>query len=170
MAADFLLVLGDREPLAWVLTEQRMAFPEHRARQAAALSVGDRLFLYTTRGCFRSYSHDRGRVVGEAIVTSAVSLLDVPVEFDDQPFPLGCGLQITGLAPRNEGLEITNVVEALHLFPNPRAWAIQLRRVLAPLDRHDAGVLHRKLDGLTRPLQESRDEYLARTRFAVHRR
>ncbi|HKF79950.1 MAG TPA: hypothetical protein VKB17_03920, partial [Thermoleophilaceae bacterium] len=63
-AATYLLILGEREALAWVLREQRMAFSARRARSASALTLGDRLLLYTTRGCFHNPTRDRGRVIG----------------------------------------------------------------------------------------------------------
>jgi hypothetical protein len=159
---DFLLVIADRAPLAWMLTEGRMAFPAHRSREAAKLRVDDRLFLYTTRGCFHNPSRGRGRVIGEAIVTSPASSLDVSVEFGEHAFPLGCSVEITSLAHRGEGPEIATMVDKLNMFPNPRAWPIQLRRVLAPLDKHDAGVLHKSLAPLMHPLSESKGGYLVR--------
>lgn len=166
MSANYVLVLGDREPLAWVLTSGRMAFPTHRVRQASALSVGDRLFMYTTRGCFHNTMRDRGRVIGEATVTQAVSALEAPVEFDGQSFPLGCRLRVTGLAPKGDGLDFAGIVSTLHLFPDSGMWAIRLRRVLVPLDAHDAEILHRRLDKVIRPLRENREGYLAKTTFA----
>jgi hypothetical protein len=66
--ASYLLPIADREPLAWIVREQRTAFGEHRRREAEALAVGDVLFLYTTRGCFRNPTRDRGRVIGRAVV------------------------------------------------------------------------------------------------------
>jgi hypothetical protein len=164
--SDYLLILGDRDPLAWVLAKGQMAFAEHRAKDAARLAKGDRLFLYTTRGCFRSPGRDQSRIIGEAVVKSSVRRLDKPVEFGDQAFPLGCTLSITGLATRDRGPEMTELIRDLHLFPNSRSWAIRLRRVLVPLDSHDAGVLHRKLKRIMRPPKESIGGYLVRTRFA----
>jgi hypothetical protein len=55
----YLLPIADREPLAWIVGEQKTAFAEHRTREAARLQEGDRLFLYTTRGCFRTPTRDR---------------------------------------------------------------------------------------------------------------
>ncbi len=167
MSNDFLLVIADRAPLAWMLTEERMAFPAHRSREAAKLRADDRLFLYTTRGCFHYPMRDRGRVIGEAIVTSPASSLDVPVEFGERAFPLGCSVKITGLAHRGDGPEISTLVDKLNIFPNPTAWAIRLRRVLAPLDKHDAGVLHQTLAPLMHPLSESKGGYLVRPHSAT---
>src|SRR6187401_3413296 len=85
-SATYLLVLGDRAALAWVLKNERMAFPDYRRAETRALKVGDRLLLYTTRGCFRSPGRDRSRVIGEAIVTSNVGTLDQPVEISGRRF------------------------------------------------------------------------------------
>lgn len=168
VAADYLLVIGDREPLAWILSEGLMAFPAHRSREAGQVSQGDRLFLYTTRGCFHSPGRDRGRVIGEATVTSPVRSLKEPVEFGEHAFPLGCSLDITGLVPRDEGPEMIEMVDELNLFPSsdPKSWGVRLRRVLAPLDKHDAAVLHRKLTRGMKSLSEAKAGYLDRTRFA----
>lgn len=169
-AADYLLIIGDREPLAWILTEGLMAFPPHRSKDAGRISKGDRLFLYATRGCFHSPGRDRGRVIGEATVTTAISTLKKPVEFGKHSYSLGCSLDITGLAPRDEGPEMIDLVDDLHLFPpksSPKSWGVRLRRVLAPLDKHDAGVLHKQLARVMRPAEESRVGYLERTRFAT---
>ena len=94
MSSDFLLVIGDREPLAWILTQGMMAFPVYRSQTARQVSEGDRFFLYTTRGCFRNPTRDRGRVIGEATVTAPVRMLDEPVEFGDHSFQLGCSLNM----------------------------------------------------------------------------
>src|SRR6202051_2908697 len=69
-AVGYLLVIGERDALAWVLTTQRMAVPDYRSREVSALEPGDQLFLYTTRGCFHNPTRDRGRVVGVAKATT----------------------------------------------------------------------------------------------------
>lgn len=169
MSNNFLLVIGDREPLAWILTERKMAFPAYRSRNAGQVSKGARLFLYTTRGCFHNPGHDRGRVIGEATVTSDIATLKEPVEFGEQSFPMGCSLDITGLVPRGEGPEMVGLVDMLHLFSssNPRSWGVRLRRVLAPLDEHDGHLLHSTLAGVMKSLTEARTGYLPKTRYAV---
>jgi hypothetical protein len=78
MRGDYVLVIGDREPLAWILTESTMAFPESYSH-ASGLKTGDRLFLYTTRGCFRNPTKDRSRVIGEVRVSREVGPLDAPI-------------------------------------------------------------------------------------------
>lgn len=139
-------MIGDREPLAWVLTDQRMAFSHGRSRLASQLKVSDRLFLYATRGCFHNPGRDRGRVIGEAVVASTVKGLTDPVVFGGQSFPVGCDLRITGLAARGAGPELRDMVGRLHLFPDPRTWSVRMRRVLVPLDAHDAAIVHSELE------------------------
>ena len=64
--ASYLLPISDREPLIWILREQKTALPRYRRRDAERLTTGDRILLYTTRGCFRNPTRDRGRVIGVA--------------------------------------------------------------------------------------------------------
>jgi hypothetical protein len=81
-------VIGDARPLAWVLAEQRMAFPTWRRHQVAALEIGDELFIYTTRGCFHNPNRDRGLVIGLALVSLDVRDLPKPVVFGERRFSL----------------------------------------------------------------------------------
>jgi hypothetical protein len=158
VANDFMLVIGDREPLAWILTNERMAF----SRSRSELAEGDRLFLYATRGCFRNPVRNRGRVIGEARVAGSVNLLPEPIVFGEKAFPFGCDLQITGLAARNTGPELRDMVSKLHRFPDPQTWSAQLRRVLVPLDAHDAAIVHNELAPLMNALPINRAGYLER--------
>lgn len=166
LVANYLLVVNDREPLAWILTSRTMAFTAHRARDASRLVPGDRLFLYTTRLCFRNPIRDRGRVIGEAEVTSSLTTLDIPVEFGDRTFPLGCSLRVSSLAKRGSGPELAELVGQLHLFPKPDSWSFRLRRVLIPLDEHDASLLHGKLKRVAGLPGDVIAGYLTETGFA----
>jgi hypothetical protein len=62
-ATAFLVPIGNRDALRWILAESRMAFVAERAALVEKLRTGTRLFLYTTRGCFKNPSGDRGRVI-----------------------------------------------------------------------------------------------------------
>ena len=169
MATDFLLMIGEREPLAWIplAGDDGLRYPSQSGGEAArgrrpTISVHD-------VWCFHNPGKDQGRVIGEAMVRTAVKLLDQPVEFGERSFPLGCSLEISGLVPRGAGPVLFSLVDELNLFPNPtqKNWGIRLRRVLAPLDRHDAGVLHNALSRVIRPPSEARAGYLEGTRFAT---
>lgn len=144
-SATYLLVIGDRAALAWVLEHQRMAFPDYRRAETRALKAGDRLLLYTTRGCFRNPGRDRGRVIGEAIVTSGLTPLDQPVVISDRTFPVGCEISVTGLAALREGVVLRDLVPDLDAFPDKEMWAIRLRRPLVSLSAHDAYLISARL-------------------------
>lgn len=59
--ATHLLIISANEPRAWVLENQRMAFPAGRRRESLSLRKGVEVLLYTTRGCFSNPSRDLGR-------------------------------------------------------------------------------------------------------------
>lgn len=156
----FLLVLGERSALSWVVSQERMAFPPGRSRETAALSAGDLLLLYTTRGCFHNPTRDRGRVIGEATVSSSVRRLDPPVELAGRAFVEGCDIRIHTLAPLGSGVILAEYVESLDAFPNPSAWAMRLRRPLVQLTPHDDRLLRGRLKKFARPAADTRIEYL----------
>lgn len=166
MSTAYLLILGDREAIAWVLREQRMAFPATPRAEVAALAAGDRLYLYSTRGAWHNPTRDRGRVIGTAQVESPVRALDEPLEIAGRTFHSECALSVRSLAPYPHGVELQPLVEKLAAFPKPDAWSIYLRRALLRLPPADARLLDREL----RPLATSWAAALATYQPApVHR-
>jgi hypothetical protein len=155
-----MLVIGEAKALAWVLAEQRMAFPARRRSRAAALEIGDELFIYTTRGCFHNLRRDRGRVIGLALVSSDVRDLTEPVVFSERRYTSGCTLDIQGVAPLHDGVELRLLVSQLHAFPDERGWSMQLRTSPLPLDKHDTALLKRQLNPLLEPLNRHLDTYI----------
>jgi hypothetical protein len=158
---DWLLVIAEREALWWVLSEERMAFPAGRKRDARRLAIGDRLLLYTTRGCFHNPTRDRGRVIGEAHVAGPVESLRSPLVFDGREFPLGCELTIERLAPARTGVELGTLIDRLETFPNKRAWSATLRRPLVKLTPADTRLLDRDLEPLLIPRAGALAKYRA---------
>jgi hypothetical protein len=143
---SYLLPIADREPLAWILREQRTAFGENRARDARALEVGDVLYLYTTRGCFRNPTRDRGRIIGRATVRASARREARLPSFGSREFPYVVELRIETLAPFREGLELAPLVPRLkRTFPDPASWSVRMRRALVPLDGRDAAEIERRL-------------------------
>jgi hypothetical protein len=142
----YLAPIAGREPLAWILSTQQTAFGENRAREAQALEVGDVLFLYTTRGCFRNPTRDRGRVIGRATVKAQARRVGRPPSFSGRQFPYVIELEIGSLARLREGLELAPLVPRLkRTFPDPKSWSVRMRRALVPLHSADAVVIEREL-------------------------
>lgn len=142
---SYLLVISDRQALAWILSSQRMAFSGSRRASVSLLRPNDNLLLYTTRGCFRHYRRDKGRVIGYATARSTVSALDTPVEFNERIFSIGCSLRIHVLTPYGTGVELAKYAPRMHIFPNPTSWGIYIRRPLVALDNHDYDLLEQAL-------------------------
>jgi hypothetical protein len=143
--SSYLLVISDRQALAWIISSQRMAFPGRRSASVSCLRANDNLLLYTTRGCFRHPSRDRGRVIAYATVDSEVSVLDMPVEFNGRIFPVGCSLHIQTLTPYGAGVELAEYASRMHIFRNPKSWGIYIRRTLVAIDNHDYCLLQQAL-------------------------
>jgi hypothetical protein len=154
-----LLPIADRDALTWIVDEQRTAFSASRKRDAERLRSGDRLFLYTTRGCFRNPTRDRGRVVGVAIVHGAARPLKIPVSFGDRAYTIGVSFLIERLAPFREGVALAPLVVELATFPDPASWSARLRRALVPLEGKDGDVLARLLKPVAPPYPEALATY-----------
>jgi hypothetical protein len=156
----YLLPIADRAALKWIVREQQTAFGEHRAREAEALEGGDVLLLYTTRGCFRNPTRDRGRLIGRAIVESPVQRQERPVTFAGREYPLLVRLRIEVLAPLRTGVELAPLVPRLPAtFPNPSSWSVRLRRALVPIEAADALLLERALSQETLPYEDAVGSY-----------
>lgn len=140
--ASFLLIIGDRDALGWILSTGQMAFSAGRRNEVGALEIGDSLFIYTTRSAFKNPTRDRGRVIGTARVTSHVMSLAEPPEFYGRSFPQGCTLEITSLTPFGRGVELAPLVDSLEAFADAGpGWATRLRRALLRLSAADASLL-----------------------------
>lgn len=160
----YLLVLGTREGLAWVISNGRMAFSESNASRVEALKPGDRLFLYTTRGAFGNPALDRGRIIGEAEVKTPVRRRARSLEIGGRTFTHECGIHIESLARYRAGLELTPLVKELHAFPNPNRYSARLRRPLLRLPDEDARLIRRRMKALVEPPARTRRDYVPDSR------
>jgi hypothetical protein len=160
---DALLVISDREPLAWLLREQRFAIPT--ARMKSAPPPGTRLFLYTTRGCYRNPPRDRGQVMGVAVVQDQAGLLEEPEHFRGRDYAAGFSLQIGGVTTPHAGVELGPLAGRLDALPDPASWSVRLRRSFVPLSKRDAATIQELLEPLTRPLPEVLGSYLEACRL-----
>lgn len=158
---DYLLVIGDREALGWVPSEQRMAFPGFQRGEVRALAPGDTLLLYTTRGCFKNPTRDRGRIIAAGKATTAVSALDELVEVGGRSFPAGCGVEFRTATPWPDGVELGQVVGELDSFAEvQKSWSIRLRRPLVRVGGRDSALLQEYLAAQEpRPLDEVLEPY-----------
>ena len=145
--AHYLLVIGDREAIGWVLTERRMAFPGFGRSEVRALTPGDTLFLYTTRGCFKNPTRDRGRIIASGAARTAVATLDEPVEVGGRSFSVGCDVEFRTATAWPEGVELASIVGELASFAGmERSWSIRLRRPLVSVTERDAALIQWHLE------------------------
>jgi hypothetical protein len=159
MTETYLVVLGEREAISWVLREEAMAFPATPRAEVAALAEGDELMLYATRGAWHNPTRDRGRIIGHAVVTSPVRPLDEPLYLAGRDFHSQCRLRITGLVPYPGGVEVAPLVARLSAFPKPDSWSIYLRRALLRLPPADIALLGAELRAQLQPRRRALDSY-----------
>ena len=157
-----LLLISDREPLAWLLTTGRFAVPSGRG--ASVPQVGSTLFIYTTRGCFRNPGRDRGRIIGIATVSQGVAHLAESVEFRGRQFTEGFAVEIRGVAPCGHGVELAPLAGHLHALPDTATWSVRLRRSIVSLDESDEAMVRELLEPMLMPLDRAIDGYLTACR------
>jgi hypothetical protein len=165
-ANGYLLILADREALAWVLREERMAFPAKWSWSAGRLQVGDRLLLYTTRTAFHNPKRDRGRVIGIAAVGSRIEHLREPLTIAGRSFTSACRLKLEGVAALREGVELAPLVPQLSVFPDPATWSAHMRRPFLSLPPSDFRLLERMVRPLLQNPRDVLDDYVAASRAA----
>jgi hypothetical protein len=158
--ASYLLVIGEREALAWILREQRMAFPAGRKASTSRLQPGDRLFMLTTRGCYHNPSRDRTLVIGVASVATQPEILATPINVAGRDFGIGCDIAIELLAPIHRGVEVAPLVHSLRAFPHKESWSATLRQTLVALPSADVRLLSSELKSTVLPGTEARGSYL----------
>lgn len=165
-----MLVIGDREALGWVLTAQRMAFPAANRDEVRALAPGDTLLLYTTRGCFKNPTRDRGRVISAGTARTAVAALDEPVSIAGREFTAGCEVEFDRATPWPAGVELGPLVPQLDTFADVgENWSIRLRRPLVRLTDRDGDLIRNHLAALEpQPLNDVLDDYARWWRARTH--
>lgn len=161
--ATSLLVISDREPPAWLLRTSSFAIPA--ARAASAPRPGATLLLYTTRGCYGNPGRDRGLVMGVAQVTSEPRRLPAPVAFRGHEYLIGLGLDLRGVCPVREGVELGPLQGWLDLLPADGPWSYPLRKSVVSLSDHDATLIRGRPEPLLRPGSEVLPAYARAARL-----
>ncbi len=153
-----ILVVSDREPLAWLLREQRFAVPSHRV--GSVPPKGSVLFIYTTRGCYRNPRSGRGRIIAKGTVTEDSHILDAPVEFGGRRFAGGFGVLIRDVAPAGSGVDLAYLAGELDALPERTSWSVRMRRSIVPLTTRDEAKIKRQLEPIVVPLADELPRYL----------
>ncbi|WP_433454038.1 hypothetical protein ACQPXS_38400 [Streptomyces sp. CA-142005] len=159
MPSSHLLIIGDRAALSWVVTEQRMAFPAGGAKAARALEEGDENFLYTTRGCFRNPTRDRGRIVGRATIAGPVRALDEPVVLGERPSRRTAAWRCPAWPASARDSVLRDLVPRLSVLPDPATWSVRMRRASLTLPAADADLVRTEVEPLLRPYDETAEGY-----------
>lgn len=147
--ATSLLVISDREPLAWLL------------RTASLRAAGCTCRVWPFSGDHAAARHDprllskpgsRPRVGdGVAQVVSAPELLPAPVVFRGREYRIGLSLDLPGVCAVQEGVELVSSTQ-LSLLPRERPRSYPLRKSVVLLPERDARLISERLEPLPRPV------------------
>lgn len=159
MSRSHLLVLGHPAGLAWVLTNAQMAFTDARLSQARKLRPDDRLLLYASKRAFGNSPPPTGLVIGQATVKCAVRRMEVPVRIGPMSYGLVVDFALDLLAPFGRGVHLSEHLEHLELFPDPKNWTSRIRRTVVSLPHKDANFLITKLGSVTVPSKSVLKQY-----------
>jgi hypothetical protein len=163
-----MIILAERDAIAWVVSRRRMAFTADRGAAASAvISVGDEIFLYATRRAFHDPTHDRGRVFGRAHATSGVQPFNAPVRLIRKEFTHGFTFEFDTLAAPRQGIALAELVPQLSTFSNKQGWGMLLRRPLLSLTPEDARLIRRRLTTERGDLAHRVELYLAEARTTI---
>ena len=138
----WLVILGNRDAIEWVLKRNRMAFRAHV--DTSSMKVGDEVALYATRGAFRSPVRDRARVFGLGEISASVK--SRPIEIEEMEFSKQCGLTVSAEMPPRLGLEFATIIPDLDFIRKKDNWSNYVRRTLVPLSDHDWHVIKRAFE------------------------
>ncbi|GAA1990799.1 hypothetical protein [Kitasatospora viridis] len=155
-----ILVVNAREPLLWILQEQRTAFTENPHRPHPLPKRGDELFLYAT-GTALGSRKEAGRLIGNATAVGDVINLADPVQFDGTAYSQGLDLRIHGVAPRAKGVIMAGLKDHLEIISNKVNWGPALRSATVALPRRDADLIRRDLQPLLESPESVIDQYRA---------
>jgi len=131
-----MIVLGNGDAIAWVLSKERMAV---NARLTALPDPGDRIVLYVTRGAYHNPTRDRSQVIGLAEATGRPSI--GRIEVAGRSYGKSFGLRLDDIADIGRGLPFEPLVPRLGFIANKASWGGALRRPVVKLPESDFSVI-----------------------------
>ena len=155
-----LVTLAHSNGALWVLREGKMAFTDGSAMAGKRMKRGDRVLLYATKSCWKSYSREGGGLIfGEALVLNDVDKFRDPARIAGLRFPWGCHLFIETLSPFGSGVSLADHVNELNLIKDRKPWSVAIRKSPVTLEMEDAALLTRQFSAIARPFDEVIDSY-----------
>lgn len=138
-SVPWLIVLGDRDAIDWVVANGRMAVSD---KVRTLPEPGERVALYTTRGAYRNPTRDRSQIIGLGRVTGKAVRRDINVAGKTYAasFPIG----IDAITESRQGLPFEPLVEHLTFITTKRTWGGALRRPLVRIPDADFKQIERR--------------------------
>jgi hypothetical protein len=141
----WVVVLGDRDGLRWVVKNDMMAWTKGSARKAAEIRCGDGLILYVTRGAFHNPARGEAQLVAEVRALEQPRPLAQPFLLAGRTFVSACRLRFTLLLPEKKGAPVRPIVENLAFVRRKDTWGQYFRSGLIEVPGEDFDVMAQAL-------------------------
>lgn len=159
-SAAHLAVFSDYRALAWVLSNNCMAFGRRTTGSTALLEPDSTLLLHATTRCFRgSEGPVVTGIIGKATVTSPVKQMSEPVEIGSLSLHWSCGIRLDQLVPPRAAVPLGPLAESLDAFRGMRGWRFKLMSAPVALDAHDYDILDCRLREVAQKPSAVKDQY-----------
>lgn len=145
----WLIVIGEREGLRWVIEHQRMAF---RDTVKGKPSAGDPFAIYVSRGAFHNPGRDEAQVLGLGTFKTGIERRATTV--GDERYARTARLDISEVRPERQGLPFRPLVEDLTFIAKKSGWAAYVRQTLVPIPQADFDLIARRLREFPKPLSQ----------------
>lgn len=142
----WLIVIGEREGLRWVVEHQRMAF---RDTVKGSPSAGDAFAIYVSRGAFHNPGRDEAQILGLGTFKTGIERRATTV--GDERYARTARLEISDVRPERQGLPFRPLVESLTFIAKKSGWAAYVRQTLVPIPEADLDLIAKRFRELPTP-------------------
>lgn len=130
----WLIVIGDQEPLDWVLKNERMAFRDTVRTQD--IEPGERFAIYVTRGAFRNPTRGFSQIVALGEFKGGIERKAATVA--GESYARSARLSITATVKDvKDGLPFKPLVDKLAFIRVKSGWPTYVRRTLVSIPETD---------------------------------
>ena len=133
----WLVVVGEREALRWIVKNKRMAFREYI--NTSEIAARDEMAVYVTRGAFHTPTRDQSQVL--ALGQFASRPTPRPVTILGESYPTSVGLRLSQVLPEREGMPFKPLVPKMRFIKKKSGWAAYLRRSLVRITDEDMATI-----------------------------
>lgn len=138
----WIVVVGERTALDWVLRTQQVAFRSRSASLALGrLRQGDQIAVYATRGVFHNPTRDQSEFLATAVATSDAKHLNRPRVVAGREFTVQATIRFDAILRPRSGVAAGDVAPNLSFVRKKPQWGQYFRHGLIDVPPKDFAVI-----------------------------